>query len=97
MPSKVDLRLRPAPGVGDSDIAALLPRDRYGQHGEGSGPEPHGRWLLFRIIGSDRVEAARALAAAALDSGLVSDAEVHVLAHAGGNLKVHTERARPAG
>jgi len=77
--SKVDLRLKAAPGVDDAQVSALVPSECYGQHGWEEGPEPHGRWLVYRITGADRIEVAERLAASALASGVVVDAEIRTM------------------
>jgi hypothetical protein len=72
----VQLCLRPAPGVADASVRALLGPDWNGQGGLDQGTGPHDRWLLFRITGIDRLHVADKLALSALASGLVAEAEI---------------------
>lgn len=81
MPIKVDLRLKPAPGAAESAVYALVPLACTGQRGWEEGPEPRGRWLIFRITGPDRMEIAERLAQSALDSALVAEAEIRTISH----------------
>lgn len=85
----VQLRLKPAHGVGDADIRAVLGPDWRGQSGLEVGP--HGRWLIFRITGSDRIDVAEALAVSALASGLVEDAEITTVG-TGSRTTIHTRK-----
>ena len=91
MPTKVDLRLKAAEGVPESEVDALIPPECYGQHGWETGPEPHGRWLVYRITGADRHEVAERLAASALASGLVIEAEIQTVG-VGSRLVISTRR-----
>ena len=72
----VQLHLRPAPGVADASVRALLGPDWNGQGGLDPGTGANDRWLHFRITGVDRLDLAEKLAASALASGLVVEAQI---------------------